>query len=140
MLKHIKKWGDVSDWEGDWWSGEASWRRKLEVQEVGMGRGGDRAFQVGEQGAEGGEGCGGWVQGVWAGEQSGLLKVCRSWRGFGDDSEILASAPGRMVMVFTKHTLNYVLPGSIEHIAKPCRVLNNWFQSFFPSPCRVKSQ
>lgn len=55
-------------------------------------------------------------------------------------TEILASAPGRMVMAFTEHTLNYVLLCIIEHIAKPCRVLNNWFQSFFPSPCRLKSQ
>lgn len=79
--KDIKKWGDMSDWEGDWWLGEASWRRRLEVQEVGMGRGGDRAFQVGEQGAEGGEGCGGWVQGIWAGVRltEGLHVLERVW-------------------------------------------------------------
>lgn len=38
---------------------------------------------------------------------------------FEDDSEILASAAGRMVMAFTEHTLNYVLPYIIEHIANP---------------------
>lgn len=43
-------------------------------------------------------------------------------------------------MAFTEHTLNYVLPCIIEHSAKPCRVLNNWFQLFFPSPCRLNSQ
>lgn len=73
-------------------------------------------------------------RGIREGEQCSLLKVCMSWRGFEDDSEILASGPGRMVMAFTEHTLNYELPCIIEHIAKPCRVLNNWFQSFFPSP------
>lgn len=54
-------------------------------------------------------------------------------------TEILASATGRMVMAFTEHMVNYVLLCIVEHIAKPCRVWNNWFQPFFLS-CRLKSQ
>lgn len=82
------------------------------MQEVATGGCGDRAFQ-------GGVGGRGWVWGYSGGRRGSLLRDCMSWRGFEDDSEILASATGRMAVAFTEHTLNYVSLCIIEHIAKP---------------------
>lgn len=54
--------------------------------------------------------------GIWEGGRHSLWKDCMAWRGSEDDSEILASARGRMVMAFAESTLNYVSWCIVEHI------------------------
>lgn len=78
-----------------------------------------------------------WGGDLWEGGSRSLWKDHVAWRGSEGDSEILISAPGKGVIAFTEHILNYVLL-CVEHIAGPCGGSEKLVPAILPVLLQIK--
>lgn len=79
-----------------------------------------------------------WGGDLWEGGSRSLWKDHVAWGGSEDDSEILISAPGKAVIAFVEHILNYVLLCVLEHIAEPCGGSEKLVPAILPVLLQIK--